>query len=238
MTKRFVRLAGLAAALVVARPTAARAQTPEVPVPRDTASLLADTLDALPVVVDFGAGLGSTTATSVDATTSGVGNGRRRVARAQVRLTRAPDSLSEPLARRVASGARIPRIDVVIPGARGGHTVVLHLSDVVVVSSRVLVTPSDVGLAQEQLGVEEAIAQLTAEREEAERQLAALGTLEQRRLSAPLDVARARSTAALLAARLEAQEARLTLVRWRRARRLPVVEELVLEGTRTETDVH
>ena len=236
MTRRAIRLVCAAAAILIARGSAARAQGAEAPAARDTTSLLADTLDALPIDVDFGPGLGTTTATSLDATTNGTGSGRRRVARAQVRLTRAPDSLSEPLARRVATGLRIPRVDVVIPGTHGGRLTTLHLTDVVVVSTRVVVTPPDAALAQEQLGVQESIAQLTAEREEAERQLAALGTLEQRKLSAPLDVARARSNAGLLAARLDAQEARLTLVRWRRARRMPVVEELVLEGTRTPAD--
>jgi hypothetical protein len=233
--RRLVACAVLATSLLVLCPVASRAQQ-EVPgAPLDTNTLLADTLQALPIRIDFGPGLGSTLAVSLDAATAGA-DAKRRGARTKLRLTRAPDSLSAGLARRVASGARISRIDAVLPVQDGGQ-LLLHLGDVVVVSSHLTAMPGDLVLAQEQLGIQETLAQLTTESGEAERQLAALGTLEQRNLSAPLDVARARAHSELLASRIESQRRRLAIVQWRRTHRMPVVEEIVLDAGRIDSEL-
>jgi hypothetical protein len=129
----------------------------------DTVRISADTLGARAIAVDFGPGVGSTTARTIEATFSTGGDRRHRTVASQVRLTRRPDSLTVELARRLVSGDHIARIEVVIPGVHGGRTIVLGLIDVQVVSARILASSDDVGLEQEVLALRESEAQLAAE---------------------------------------------------------------------------
>ena len=246
MTGRFTpararrALAGAGLALGMA-PIARVGAQETAPVRADTARagaepvrISADTLGAQDIAVDFGTGIGATTVRSLDATSVPVVDRRRRAngTTTQVRVVRRPDSLTTELARRLASGEHVARIDATLRGVHGGRSVLLRLLDVQLVSSRLTASNDDVALEQEVLALRESEAQMTADREELDRQLTAVQSLEARHLAAPLDVARARTSAEVLATRLEAMRARRALGERRLARWSPVLEELVLTAAR------
>ncbi len=207
--------------------------------PADTAGLPPDTLPAAHVTVTFGGEPGEAVRvrdfefglTNVPDTRHQGGSS----AATQVRMTREPDALTSGLASRVASGERIPEVVARLERA-GSAPIVLRMFDVQVVSERLLINGDNAALTQQRLGLEESIAQLTAEQGEADRQLAAIESLARERLSPPLEVARVRSNAAVVAKRLGAQRQRMALVEGQLARWVPIQEEVVLSASRTTVE--
>lgn len=232
------RAIGLLAASLLLLGARVQAQDTTSVRPDTLAALHADTIGTLPIVVDFGAGVGMTTVRTLDAGIATATEGRRRRTPTQLRLVRTPDSLTAELARRLATGERMPRVEATLPGGRGGRTVLLRLLDVQVVSARFLAGGDASSMEQDLLTTRESVAQLSAEREEADRQLTAMESLERRKLSAPLDVQRARSGVEVLTVRLESQRARLAIAERRRAQWSPVEEEVVLSAARSEVETH
>ena len=112
----------------------------------------------------------------------------------------------------------------------------VHLYDVQVVSTRLLLSDERSALLQQRLTLVESIAQITADMQEADRQLSATESLAKQRLSPSLELARARSRAAVLAQRLDVQQRRLALVERDFARWIPTQEEVVLDAARAELD--
>lgn len=210
--------------------------------PRDTASAATDSVhtDSMPVArvtLTFGAAQGAATVRSFDLTVSGTPGVRRRgatPAATQLRFVREPDALSAELARRVASGERYQQVDALIE--RDGGTIALHLHDVQVLSTRLVMNGDDIALSQQRLAIEESIAQLSAQQAEARRQLGATEALAKERLSPPLELARARSDVEVVEKRLVAQRHRLTLVNRQISAWAPVQEEVSLNAARAEIE--
>ncbi len=205
----------------------------------DTSVAWADTVPPLEATVDFGAELGPpAVAQSFELTMTAVPgprSGRKAVATTRLRFVRPPDALSGRLALRVASGDAFARVEAQLPGADGG-AVVLHLHDVRVVSTRLVLSDDSSGLEQRRLALVESIAQISADLQEAQRQLVATESLAKQRLSPSIELARARSRADVLARRLAVQERRLTLVEREYARWTPTQEEIVLSAVRAELE--
>jgi hypothetical protein len=211
--------------------------------PHVTRPACADSLGApadsvvAPVLVsfDFGGGMSAAQpARAFEVALTGGGARRRTtMAASRLKLARVPDSTSVALARRIASGTHVPRIDVQLPGA-GTAGLVLRLYDVQVVSTRLVASDDPTALLQQRLALAESMVQLTADREEAERQLEAMETLEKQHLSPSLDVARVRANAEVLSRRLAVQQQRLALADRQLARWTPVHEELELSASRSE----
>lgn len=214
---------------------------PLVFAPIDTTALSLDTLPAAEAMVDFGAAMGPPVAMrafELDVTQGEAARGRRRLpATARLRLVRAPDALSAPLARRVSTGERLARVDAELPGGNGASPMLVHLYDVQIVSTRLLLSDERSALLQQRLTLVESIAQITADMQEADRQLSATESLAKQQLSPSLELARARSRAAVLAQRLDVQQRRLALVERDFARWIPTREEVVLDAARAELDV-
>lgn len=207
--------------------------------PPDTSVAWADTVPALEATVDFGAELGPPVAAqSFELTMTaapGPRSGRKAAATTRLRFVRPPDALSGGLALRVASGDPFARVEAQLPGAAGG-AVILHLHDVRVVSTRLVLSDDSSGLEQRRLALVESIAQISADLQEAQRQLVATESLAKQRLSPSIELARARSRADVLARRLAVQERRLTLVEREYARWTPTQEEIVLSAVRAELE--
>ena len=239
----------LSAALlpVIAAQLLASAQTAPVRPRADTSAAAADTvavrIDTVPparLAFDFGLGLGQ----PVDAHSFDFGivsapgsTAKNQLAtNTQVRFVRAPDALSAELARRVASGERIAQVDAQLQGAAGTPAVLLHLYDVQVLSSHLVVNQDNVGLVQQRLGLVESIAQLNVDLQEAERQRDVTESLDRHRLSSSLEVAHARASAQVLEKRLAVQKQRLAIVERQLAEWTPIQEEVVLAVGRMEME--
>jgi hypothetical protein len=201
----------------------------------DTLTVAADTAAPVTVSFDFGVGMSvAQPARGFEVALTGSGARRRpAMAMSRLKLVRVPDSTTVALAQRVATGARVPRIDVRLPGA-GDAGLVLRLYDVQVVSTRLVAGSDRATLLQQRLALAESTVQLTADRQEAERQLEAMETLERQHLSPSLDVARVRATAEVLSQRLAVQQHRLALADRQLAAWTPVQEELELLAARSE----
>jgi hypothetical protein len=208
--------------------------------PVDTTAVALDTLPAPEAIVDFGATMGPPVAMrsfELSLTQGEATRARRKApATTRIRFVRAPDALSAPLARRVSTGERLPRVDAELPGGNGASPMLVHLYDVQVVSTRLLLSDERSALLQQRLTLVESIAQITADMQEADRQLSATESLAKQRLSPSLELARARSRAAVLAQRLDVQQRRLALVERDFARWIPTQEEVVLDAARAELD--
>lgn len=202
----------------------------------DTVGESSDSIATARVTISLGTGTPAIViGRSVELSVTAVPRGRPRGSvSAQLRFMREPDSLSGELTRRVASGASWPQVDAVIEA--DGRVVVLHLRDVHVTSTRLIVNSDDTGLTQQRLALEESIAQLTAQRAEAQRQLAATETLARERLSPTMELARARSDAEVVDKRLVAQQHRLRLVNRQIAAWAPVQEEVALVASRADVE--
>jgi hypothetical protein len=201
----------------------------------DSLGAAVDSVAPVLVSFDLGVGMGAPQpARAFEVALTGSGTRRRpAMATSRLKLARVPDSTTVALAQRVATGVRVPRIDVRLP-AGGEAGLLLRLYDVQVVSTRLVANGDRTALLQQRLAVAESMVQLTTEREEAERQLEAMETLEKRHLSPSLDVARARANAEVLSQRLAVQQHRLTLADRQLAGWTPIEEELDLVAARSE----
>ena len=205
----------------------------------DTSIAWPDTVPQLEATVDFGVELGQpAVAQSFELTMTAspaTRGGRRAAATTRLRFVRPPDALSGRLALRVASGDPFARVEAQLPGADGG-AVMLHLHDVRVVSTRLVLSDDSSGLEQRRLALVESIAQISADLQEAQRQLVATESLAKQQLSPSIELARARSRADVLARRLAVQQRRLALVEREYSRWTPTQEEVVLSATRAELE--
>jgi hypothetical protein len=199
-----------------------------------------DTVLQVEATIDFGAAVGQPVAArtfSLDLRgTAGPRRGRPGATTTEVRFVRPPDAVSSELARRVSSGERIATVDVQLPSGSGMPAVNLHLYDVQVVSTRLLLSDADVSLVQQRLALLESIAQLGADVHEADRQLSATESLAKQQLSPSAELARARARAEVLAKRLIVQERRLAIVEQQLARWSPTQEEVVLVAARMKLE--
>jgi hypothetical protein len=199
-----------------------------------------DTVLQVEATIDFGAAVGQPVAArtfSLDLRgTAGPRRGRPGAPTTEVRFVRPPDAVSSELARRVSSGERIATVDVQLPSGSGMPAVNLHLYDVQVVSTRLLLSDADVSLVQQRLALLESIAQLGADVHEADRQLSATESLAKQQLSPSAELARARARAEVLAKRLIVQERRLAIVEQQLARWSPTQEEVVLVAARMKLE--
>lgn len=193
------------------------------------------------VAIDLGAGIGASfVARSVELSVNSIQTATKAVASpvtaVQLRLLRAPDTLSSQLAARIGSTDRLPAVEANLSGRSATSGMTLRLHDVQVVSMRLVTNENDVALMQQRLGLEESIAQLTIDLQEAQRQLSVTESLDKRKLSSSLEVAHAHATADALTQRLAVQREHLALVEQQLARWVPIEEEVVLSASHFEVE--
>lgn len=151
---------------------------------------------------------------------------------AELRLTRRADALTPTLAARLAAGRRLRAVTVELPGAT--DTLRVRLPDAQVAAARLIVPAPPADVESQRLGMEMAVAQLTADRDEAARQLAeadAVAAAEGRdrlKLVPANALARTRDQLRLLDTRLQVARRQLALFDERAGHAAVPTEELVL----------
>jgi hypothetical protein len=192
------------------------------------------------VAFDFGAGTGDPlTVRTIELSTSRPPTGEagaRPAPITRVKVVRTPDTLSATLARRVATGELLNAMDVRLPGGSGSPALLVHLRDVRVSATRLLMSDDTLALAQQRLSLDESITQLTVDLAEARRQFGVAEQLEKQRLSPSMELARVRGTVEALTKRLATQLERRAMVVRQLARWTPVQEELLLEAGSAEVE--
>lgn len=199
-----------------------------------------DSVPVARVAFDFGAGAGTAFAargvdlnvTSVPAPTSKA----QPTTAIRLRFLRTLDTLSADLTDRVTSGNRITEVDAELPGRAGAPVTIVHLYDLQVVSTHLMMNDDNIALVQQRLALEESIAQLAAELQDADRQLDVTESLDKRKLSSSLELAHARVTADVLTKRLAVEREHLVLVEQQIARWTPIQEEVVLAAARMQME--
>lgn len=205
-----------------------------------SATAQVDSIPVAKVALDLGTGLGTpfpATGVELKVTSVPASSPKGQPSTAiQVRFLRTPDTLSADLTNRVASLSRIAEVQAELPGRAGTAATTVRLYDVQVLSTHLTMNEDNIGLAQQRLGLEESIAQLTSELQEAQRQLGVTESLDKRKLSSSLELAHARATTDVLTKRVAVEREHLRLVEQQIAHWTPIQEEVVLSAARVEMD--
>lgn len=147
---------------------------------------------------------------------------------AQASFTRAPGAFTGELARRSATGLRIPAVTVQVLDTAGAVVMTLRFANVLVKSQRIVTNDEIPALQQQRMGLEEGLAQLTTDAQDAERELRAAETLARRKFTSRDDVVRAQERVDVLRTRLALRNSQLRLLNWRIARQGPLEEQVTL----------
>lgn len=238
-----------ASAALLVQPQAARdtipATAPRDPIARVTFDFGPTSGTAPTTLVVRGLELGFTNTGTVAVTQQGSPSGSggsssqraSAVGTAQARFTKDIGPLTTELAHYGATGARVPNVTVEVLDTLGVTVMRVALSDVIVSSDRIVLSPRDAGLDQQRLALSDAISQLSADLAEAQRQLNLTDVLDKRRLSSTQEVARARERVELLQARLDNQRARMAMLDRQIGAQAPVHEEVLLSFGRFDVTV-